>query len=101
VSLDTIYQEYENGDLTSSNAPNQVEIQGTNVGIDVHAATASDFNSMVSALQALGMQVTSSSDADDVVEGFLPIAQLPAAAQVVGSPAIAPIFNPQSFVMAF
>jgi hypothetical protein len=97
VQLDTVYEEYENGDLTSSTSPGQVEIQGTNVGIDVHAGTASDFNSMVTALENLGLQVTAVSATDDVVEGLLPIAQLPAAAQVAGSPAIAPILNPDLF----
>ena len=96
VQLDTVYEEYENGDLTSSNAPGQVEIQGTNVGIDIHAGNASEFNAMVTALEGLGLQVTAVSDTDDVVEGLLPIAQLPAAAQVTGSPAIAPMLNPIS-----
>jgi hypothetical protein len=94
VLLNTIYQEYESGDLTSSNSPGQVEIQGSNVGIDVHAGNASEFAEMVTALQSLGMQTTAVSNTDDIVEGLLPIAQLPAAAQVTGSPAINPILVP-------
>jgi hypothetical protein len=97
VQLATVYEEFENGDLTSSTAPGQVEIQGTNVGVDIHAGNATDFNTMVAALESLGLEVTASSNTDDVVEGYLPIAQLPAAAAVAGSPAIGPILNPNSF----
>jgi hypothetical protein len=97
VILDSVYEEYEAGDLSSSTAPGQVEIQGSSVGVDIHAASASDFATMVTALETLGLQVTAVSGADDLVEGLLPIAQLPAAAQVVGSPAIAPVLYPNSF----
>jgi hypothetical protein len=96
VLLDAIYEEYEAGDLTASTAPGQVEVQGTSVGVNIHAASASDFATMVTALENLGLQVGAVSDADDVVEGLLPIAQLPAASQVVGSPAIAPVLYPNS-----
>jgi hypothetical protein len=92
--LNTVYQEYKNGDLPTTTQAGQVEIQGTNVGVQLRTANPSDFNAMVAAAQSLGLQVQTSSAAYDIVIGFLPINELPAAAQLAGSPAITPLLYP-------
>jgi hypothetical protein len=94
--LDTVYEEYLNGDLPTTASPGQVEIQGTNVGIEIRSSSPSNFSATVAAAESLGLQVTTVSDAYDTVVGFLPIAQLPAAAQLSGAPSITPLLYPTS-----
>jgi hypothetical protein len=95
VLLDTVYQEYENGDLpTTTNQPGQVEIQGSNVGVQLRASNSADFDTMLAQAESLGLQVTTSSAAYDMVVGFLPIAELPAASQLPGNPSIVPLLYP-------
>ncbi len=48
---------------------------------------------MVANAESLGLQVTTVFDSYDMIVGFLPIAQLPAAAQLAGSPSITPVLN--------
>jgi hypothetical protein len=92
--LDTIYTEYENGDLPTTTGPGQVEIQGSSVGVQMRTSNSADFAAMVSDAQSMGLQVTTSSAAYDMVIGFLPISELPAVAQLTGAPAITPLFHP-------
>jgi hypothetical protein len=93
--LAPVYQEFQNGDLPTTNEPGQVEIQGNNVGIQIHSSDPTDFASMVANAENLGLQVTIESDSFDIVVGFLPIANLPAIAQLSGSPSITPVLTPQ------
>jgi hypothetical protein len=93
--LATVYQELQNGDLPTTNESGQVEIQGNNVGIQIHSSDPTDFASMVANAENLGLQVTIESDSFDIVVGFLPIANLPAIAQLSGSPSITPVLTPQ------
>ena len=94
TALDTIYTEYENGNLSTTTGPGQVEIQGSSVGVQMRTSNPADFAAMVSNAQSMGMQVTTSSAAYDTVIGFLPISELPAAAQLTGAPAITPLLYP-------
>jgi hypothetical protein len=93
--LDTVYDEFQNGDLPTTAQPGQVEIQGTNVGIEIRSSSPSNFSATIAAAESLGLQVTTVSDAFDIVVGFLPIAQLPAIAQLSGSPSITPVLYPE------
>ena len=93
--LDTVYEEYEDGDLPTTAQPGQVEIQGTNVGVQLTTSNSSDFAAMLSAAESLGLQVTTSSATYNTVVGFLPIAELPAAAQLTGAPSITPLQSPE------
>jgi hypothetical protein len=93
--LDTVYEEYENGTLPASTGqPGGVEIQGSDVGIQIQTSNSSDFNTLVADAESLGLQVTDSSAAYNMVVGFLPISALPGAAQLAGSPSITPLLNP-------
>ena len=93
--LDTVYEEFLNGTLPTTNQPGQVVIQGNNVGIQIHASDPSEFASIVANAESLGLQETTVSDAFDIVVGFLPIANLPAIAQLAGSSSIAPMLSPR------
>ena len=94
VPLNTVYEEYMNGDLPTGSKPGQVEIEGTNVGVVMRSSNSSDFETMVASAESLGLQVSTESAAYDTVVGFLPIAELPAAAQIAGSPVILPLMSP-------
>jgi hypothetical protein len=93
--FDTIYEEYESGTLPASTGkPGQFEIQGSDVGVQIETSNSSEFSTLVADALSLGLQVTESSAAYNIVEGFLPISALPAAAQLPGSPSITPMLNP-------
>ena len=81
--LITIYQEYQqqgaSSTFTSSKA-GYIEIQGTNVGVDVHSSGGS-FDAFVAKLNGLGMKIRSQDATSGTVEGLLPIAQLLTVAQ--------------------
>jgi hypothetical protein len=95
--LFTIYQEFEaqggSSTFTSSKA-GTIRFHGTSVGIDAHMAGGS-FSTYVSALTALGMQVQTQDATHGVVEGYLPISQLPAAAENPQTLALTPIYIPR------
>jgi len=57
-----------------------IRIQGNTVGVDVGTAP-SNISAMTSTLTGLGMQITATDPTTGKIEGFLPIAQLPAVAQ--------------------
>jgi hypothetical protein len=94
MDLFTIYQEFQaqggSSTFTSSKA-GTIRIKGTSVGIDAHMAVGT-FSAYVSALTALGMQVQTQDAAHGTVEGYLPISQLPAAAENPQTLALSPIY---------
>jgi hypothetical protein len=97
--LDVIYNAYIQNpsdfpaDIPATNGANTVVVQGTNVGIQVHDDNPGDFNTLVSALQAAGMQITSSSATYGTVVGMLPVAQLPTVAALSDAPSIAALYT--------
>ncbi len=93
-ALDTIYEEYENGTLPTSNGPGQIEIQGNDVGVMIKVTNPSDFGTVSADAQALGLQVTGTSPSTDTIAGWLPISELPAVAQFADAPIIVPIYGP-------
>jgi len=95
TALDSIYEEYENGTLpTSQSGPGQIEIQGNDVGVTIKVNNPGDFATDLAAAQSLGMQVNATSPSTDSFAGFLAIAELPAAAQLSDAPVIVPIYGP-------
>jgi hypothetical protein len=94
--LVTLYQEFQEqggkAPFTSSES-GLVEIQGTNVEVDIHS-NGGDFNGFISALTSMGMQVRTTDAADGTVEGFLPISQLPSAAQNSQTLSVSPVYVP-------
>jgi len=99
--LFTIYQEFVNqgssATFTSSKA-GVIRFQGTSVGIDAHWA-GGNFLSYVTALTDLGMKVQTQDPTSGIVEGYLPISQLPAAAQNAQTLSLSPIYIPQRSAM--
>ncbi len=90
AALQALYQEYENAGGGSSFTPSlpsdkQLEISGTDVGVSLKVSTSSDFNTILSQLQSDGLQVSTSSSAYGLIDGMLPIADLPTVATVVAS----------------
>jgi len=83
--LQSLYQQFVNsgssGDFTPTGLPGIV-ISGSNVGINVHTSDPANFNAILAQLQSDGMQVTNSSPTYGLIEGMLPIAQLPTVAQI-------------------
>jgi hypothetical protein len=98
-ALQTIYQEYKafqgtGGDIFTSSQANVVVLNGTNVGVQVHANGTGDFNAFIAQLKSEGMQVTASDATYGIVEGMLPIAQLPSVAVDPQTLSITPMYKP-------
>jgi len=93
-ALIAIYEAYQQGGAASltSTGPGSVMIQGTNVGIDAHMASG-NFSNYVSSLASLGMQIKLQDPGTGIVEGFIPINQLVAAAQNPQTLSLSPIYN--------
>ena len=60
-----------------------------------------DFNQFVGQLSGLGMQVTASSSAYGIAEGWVPVAELPTIARLPQTEAGSPIFAPIVDLVAF
>jgi hypothetical protein len=100
AALQSLYQEYEKQAGGISFTPGQptdkqLQISGTSVAVQLKMAPSGDFNTLPSDLKADGLQVNGSSATYGLVEGMLPIAELPAAARVAASvtPAPAPAMS--------
>jgi hypothetical protein len=98
-TLQTIYAEYQaylsaggKGPFTSSQAL-FVVINGTNIGVQVHSNNPGDLSAMIAQLQSDGMQVIDSSLTYGIVEGMLPIAQLPTVAGLPQTTIITPMYK--------
>jgi len=102
VDLFTIYQEFQKqagSDTFSSSLAGLVKIEGTNVGISARMSSG-NFDSFVSALSGLGMQIQATDASHGIVEGFLPINQLLAAAENQQTLALTAMYVPRKFTMA-
>jgi hypothetical protein len=98
AALQSLYTEYEGAG--SDFKPTQptdmlLQISGDNVEVSIKVGSSTAFNTALSQLQADGMQVSSSSSTYGLVDGMLPISELPAAAQLASSvnPAPPPIMR--------
>jgi hypothetical protein len=98
--LQTIYSEYAayvnaggTGTFTSSLAK-AVVMSGTNVGVQFHWNGTDDFSAFVARLQSDGVQVIDSSATFGLVEGMLPIAQLPTVAGLPQTLSLTPMYIP-------
>lgn len=98
-ALASIYQEYLNfeqsGGTGTFNPPeaSQIKIQGTSVGVDIRVT--GDLQTSVSLFKGLGMHVTATAVAGQVgiIEGFLPIGQLPTVASDAYVVGMAPMYK--------
>jgi len=94
--LATLYKDFtsqgSSATFTSSETA-LVVVQGTKVKIDAHSAIG-DVNAYAATLTGLGMQVESIDATSGTVEGFLPIAQLPSAAQNAQTLSLSPVYHP-------
>jgi hypothetical protein len=100
--LQSLYQQYEafassGGSGTfSPTGVNGVVIDGTNVGINFQIPNGADFSSILSQLQSDGLQVTASSATYGLIEGMVPIAQLPVVAEISSSASVTAMYQPVS-----
>ncbi|MHB1556201.1 MAG: hypothetical protein ACYC61_01850 [Isosphaeraceae bacterium] len=89
AALQSLYQEYENagGGSFAPSLPSDrtLQISGTDVGVSLKVSASSDFNTTLSQLQSDGLQVSTSSSSYGIIDGMLPIADLPTVAAVVAS----------------
>jgi large repetitive protein len=93
-----IYSEYQDfihlGGNFNSSLSNRVEFKGTNVGVNVRGF--GDFNAFVASLRNLGMQVVATNSPTGTVNGFLPIAELPAVAAMAQTIGLSPSYKPHA-----
>ena len=102
-SLYTQYEAYESAGGSGTFSPTGVGllvINGTDVGIEVKDNNTADFSSLTSELQSEGMQILDSSPTYGLIEGMLPIGQLPNAAELSPTLSITPMTNPIPAAMA-
>jgi hypothetical protein len=94
--LQTIYQEFEaaggQGSFPSIYR-GIIEINGSSVGVMVHG-NGGNFNTLVSDLEKLGLQVNAQDATTQTVSGLLPIGALPQAANDPQTLSVTPIFLP-------
>jgi hypothetical protein len=102
-SLYTQYETYESSGGSGTFSPtgvNLLVINGTNVGIQVNDTSTGNLNTLITELESDGMQVLDSSSTYGIVEGMLPIGQLPIAAQLPQTLSITPMLQPISQLKA-
>src|SRR5262245_31076708 len=78
--LINIYQTYLSDIADPSKVASQfgaIKFQGGSVGVDVNWTGEGDFAAYTASLSGLGMQVNTSDAAYGIVEGYLPLGQLP------------------------
>ena len=71
-----------------------IMVQGTSVGVDLVFNGSGDFNTQIAQLQGVGMKITATNAKLGIVEGYLPISELPAIARDGYISNIAPIYKP-------
>jgi hypothetical protein len=96
-----VYQEYQQyqqaggvGGFRSAMDP-YVQFRGDKVGVTLSAY--GDFTRYVTSARNLGLDVVASDNYYKIVEGYLPIAQLPTVARMVGTVGVAPMIKPVTF----
>ena len=95
--LQAIYQEFEAaGAQGSFPSPYRgiIEIVGSSVGVMVHG-NGGNFNTLVSDMEKLGLQVNAQDATTQTVSGLLPIGALPQAANDAQTLSVTPIFLPR------
>jgi hypothetical protein len=94
--LQELYQQFQatSGDTFKVVGLNFLIVNGTNVGVQVHGNGTGDFNALVATLQSDGMQVVDTDATSQLVEGMLPIAQLPTVAVLPQTLSITPMYKP-------
>jgi hypothetical protein len=85
---------YDGGDSDDFTAPTDklLQISGSSVAVSLKIGSGTDFATALSQLQSDGMQVSTSDSTYALIEGMLPISELPAAAQVAAS--VTPVSPP-------
>jgi hypothetical protein len=97
--LGAIYTEFVNYEQAggtgtfSSPQSSQVVMAGEAVGINIRTSAA-NFTNMLDEMEEIGMDVTATASSIGVIEGFLPIAQLPAVAANTGLVGMDPVLKP-------
>lgn len=89
IKLYQDFLQFNGGTFRSTHAPN-IQVVGTSVRVDIRGP--GNVNSLASALANLGMQVQATDARTHTVEGLLPIAKLPDAAQLPQVTTISPVY---------
>ena len=96
-SLDLQYQAFVNAGGEGTFSPTGVEglqINGTHVDVKVSTLDGRQFARILAELESHGLRVTQSSLLDGVIDGELPIGQLPSVAKISPMVTIRPLFEP-------
>ncbi len=73
---------------------NGLVINDTSVGVNIHDSDAATFKTILAELQTDGLQVTDDSAAYGIIDGMLPIGQLPTVANISPTLSISPMLKP-------
>jgi hypothetical protein len=93
--LKAVFSAFQGGSTTPTLTTQfpMLRFQGNSVGVNIKASNG-NFAAMVTALTNLGMTINTQSAAFGLVEGFLPINQLPTASALPAVASIVPNFKP-------
>lgn len=92
------YQAYVNAGGKGDFSPTGVDLlvlNGTNVGISVHTTDIAHFQTILAKLRKAGLNVIDQSTAYGLINGMLPIGQLPALAGISSTLSITPMIKPR------
>jgi hypothetical protein len=96
-SLYSQYESYESAGGSGTFSPtgvNGLEISGTDVGINFQTSNAAALGTDLSQLQSDGLQISIESATYGTIDGKLPIAELPAVAQISTSASVTGLISP-------
>lgn len=98
--LQSLFVQYETfvnaggkGTFTPTGVSNLV-ISGTNVGVNIHTTDIVHFGKLLTQLEGAGLHVTASSIGYGIIDGMLPIGQLPTVVAIAPTSSITPLFKP-------
>ena len=94
--LISLYEAFQGGETSSTGLSEQFpldQFQGDSVLVDLTAYT--DFQGFKTALDNLGMQIVDTNQTNGLVDGYLPINELPTAAQLPQTLSGQPAYKPE------
>jgi hypothetical protein len=101
-SVYTQYVDYEAAGASGTFTPTQagqIYLSGTSVGVNL-TFQGGNLATLIGQLQGIGMDVTATATQEGIVEGYLPISQLPVVASNGYATSIAPVAKPVEFTTA-
>jgi len=83
---------YQSGGSNRTGTLALIDVRGTNVNVSLQGS--GNFQTFVTALKGMGMQVQNTDETSETVQGLMPISQLLNAAQLTQTVSMSPVYRP-------